>query len=168
MSSPRPRPLKSARPKSPRQSRRGVAASHVIEAPRLLVKDTGTGRGRGVFAGRAFTAGEIVETAPVLLLKLPFDRLPELLKTYVFDWDMLAGIPGTHAVALGFGSLYNHANPASMRYQADARACSIAYVAARDIGAGEELTINYNAQGGVAEWPDDNWFERFDIALIDE
>jgi hypothetical protein len=142
-------------------------ASGRIEIPRLSVQDTGTGRGRGVFAGRGFAAGEIVETAPVLLLKLPFDRLPELLKTYVFDWEMLAGIPGTHAVALGFGSLYNHANPASMCYRADARACTILYVAARDIRAGEELTINYNAQGGVAEWHDDNWFERFDIALID-
>lgn len=165
---PRPTRQKSAPPQRPRRSRLDGADPAPADAPRLVVKDTGTGRGRGVFAGRAFAAGEIVETAPVLLLKVPFDRLPELLKTYVFDWEVLAGVPGTHAVALGFGSLYNHANPANLCYRADARASRILYVAARGIDAGDELTINYNAQGGVAEWPDDNWFERFDIALINE
>ena len=137
-----------------------------IEPAALVIRDTGTAKGKGVFAQRAFRAGEVVEAAPVLVLKCDFDDLPELLKTYVFDWATLAGVPGSHAVALGFGSMYNHDNPATMCYTADARAGVMRYVAARDIAAGEELTINYNAEGGVHECDDDNWFERNDIALI--
>lgn len=137
-----------------------------LPAAWLEIHDTGTAKGRGVYARRHFAAGEEVEAAPVLVLKGEFDELPELLKTYVFNWESLAGIPGTHAIALGFGSLYNHDNPASLCYRADARAAVMRFVAARDIAAGEELTINYNADGGVNEWPDDNWFERHDIARI--
>jgi SET domain-containing protein len=137
-----------------------------IESPPLAIQDTGTSKGRGVFARRAFAKDEVVEVAPVLVIKGDFDDLPELLKTYVFDWETLTGVPNAHAVALGYGSIYNHANPASLYYQADARASLLRYRAARDIQAGEELTINYNAEGGVHEWADDNWFERFDIALI--
>lgn len=137
-----------------------------IEAAPLVIRDTGTARGKGVFACKAFRCGEVVEVAPVLVLKCDFDDLPELLKTYVFDWATLAGVPGSHAVALGFGSMYNHDNPATLCYQADVRAGAMRYVAARDIAAGEELTINYNAEGGVHECDDDNWFERNDIMLI--
>jgi SET domain-containing protein len=139
-----------------------------IESPALAVLDTGTAKGRGVFARRPFAAGEVVETAPVLVLKGDFDELPELLKTYVFDWETLTGVPNAHAVALGYGSMYNHANPATMRYEADARRAVMRYVAARDIAPGEELTINYNGLGGVHESADNNWFERFDIALIED
>lgn len=147
---------------------RSAAIAPAIEAPALLIRETGTAKGRGVFASRDFRQGEVVEVAPVLVLKCDFDDLPELLKTYVFDWETLTGVPRAHAVALGYGSMYNHANPASLCYQADARTAVMRYVAARDIRRGEELTINYSAEGGTHESPDNNWFERFDIALIKE
>lgn len=53
-----------------------------------------------------------------------------------------------HAVALGYGSLFNHDNPASLRYEADPGNLSLRFIATRDIAAGEELTINYNAPQG--------------------
>ncbi len=137
-----------------------------VPFPSLAIRDTGTAKGKGVFSQRTFCKDEVVEVAPVLVLKGDFDNLPELLKTYVFDWETLAGVPRAQAVALGFGSMYNHGNPANMRYVADARAGVMRYIAVRDIPANEELTINYNAQGGLPEWDDNNWFERFDIALI--
>lgn len=143
-----------------------AAVAPTIESPELAIRDTGTAKGRGVFASRDFRAGELVETAPVLVLKGDFDELPELLKTYVFDWETLTGVPNAHAIALGYGSMYNHANPASLCYQADARTAVMRYVAARDIRRGEELTINYSAEGGTNVSDDENWFERFDIALI--
>lgn len=142
--------------------------SLLIEAPDLCIRDTGTARGKGVFSKRAFAKGEVVEVAPVLVLKTDFDLLPKLLKTYVFDWDSLTGLAGRYAVALGYGSMYNHSNPASLQYVADARHGVMRYVAARDIEAGEELTINYNAEGGVPEWDDDNWFERAEIDVIED
>ncbi|MEI7444699.1 MAG: SET domain-containing protein [Burkholderiales bacterium] len=138
-----------------------------IDAPDLCIRDTGTAKGKGVFSTCRFARGEVVEVAPVLVLKTDYDTLPALLKTYVFDWTALTGVPRSQAVALGFGSMYNHDNPANLRYVADPRRNLMRYVAARDIEVGEELTINYNAEGGAHEWhDDDNWFERVGIELI--
>jgi hypothetical protein len=139
----------------------------LMTRPDLCIRDTGPERGRGVFALRRFAADELVEAAPILVLKVDYDSLPAQLKTYVFDWTALTGVPRSQAVALGYGSMYNHANPANLRYIADARANVMRYVAVRDIGPDEELTINYNALGGVHEWDDDNWFERAEIEMVD-
>ena len=138
----------------------------LIDSPKLCIKDTGTARGKGVFAVRRYAEGDVVEVAPVLVMKTDYDNLPELLKTYVFDWQALTGVPGRQALVLGYGSMYNHANPANLQYVADARNNVMRYIAARQIKANEELTINYNALGGVPEWDDDNWFERVDIDVI--
>lgn len=133
----------------------------------IEIRDTGTARGRGVFALRPFKKGELVEVAPVLVLKTEFDELPQLLRTYVFDWETLTGISNAHAVALGFGSMYNHSNPANLIYQADGREGVMRYFAARAIRAGAELTINYNAKGGSPVSEDNNWFDRHDIRIIE-
>lgn len=137
-----------------------------IHPPELCVKDTGTGKGRGVFALRSFAKGEVVEVAPVLVLRTDYDALPALLKTYVFDWTTLTGVPRSQGVALGYGSMYNHGNPANLRYEADARQAVMRYVTVRDIASGEELTINYNGLRGAPEWDDDNWFDRVGIDVI--
>ncbi|MFM1987428.1 MAG: hypothetical protein RJA99_385 [Pseudomonadota bacterium] len=138
-----------------------------IDSPDLCIRDTGTAKGKGVFSRRRFAEGEVVEVAPVLVLKTGYDTLPALLKTYVFDWTALTGVPRSQGVALGYGSMYNHDNPANLRYVADARRGVMRYIAARDIEPGEELTINYNAEGGVHEWhEDDNWFERVGLEPI--
>ena len=134
-----------------------------IHPPDVYVADTRTARGRGVFAGRAFRKGEVVEVAPVIVLE---NREVELigntvLRTYDFDWRVLAGTghPAT-AIAGGYGSLYNHSNPANLRYRADPDTPALVFTAVRAIECGEELTINYNARGGGAAWHDDNWFEQ--------
>lgn len=133
----------------------------------IEVRDTGTERGRGVFALRSFKKGELVEVAPVLVLKTDFEDLPQLLRTYVFDWETLTGITQSHAVALGFGSMYNHSNPSNLVYKADGREGVMRYFAARAIRAGTELTINYNAMGGSPVCEDNNWFDRHDIRIIE-
>lgn len=138
-----------------------------LSPPSLTIRDTGTPKGRGVFATRDIRSGDVVEVAPVLVLKTGFESLPDLLKTYVFNWTALTGVPRGQAVALGYGSMYNHGNPANLRYIADARRNVMRYVAARDIAAGEELTINYNASGGAPESDEDTWFENVGIDVID-
>ena len=137
-----------------------------FESPDLCIRDTGTDKGNGVYARRSFGEGETVEIAPVLVMKAAFSSLPAALKTYAFDWTALTGIPGRQALPLGYGSMYNHANPANLRYVADPRAGVMRYVAVRKINAGEELTINYNAKGGGHVCDDDNWFERQGVAVI--
>lgn len=130
-----------------------------LKPPDVCVRDTGTPKGRGVFALRAFAGGEVVEVCPVVLFRMPFERLPEEIKTMVFNWEQLAGTRNTQALALGYGSLYNHANPASLRYEADGSGLLLRLVAVRDIAAGEELNINYDVAGGEAEPGDEYWFE---------
>lgn len=140
-----------------------------ITPPSVYIKDTGTGKGRGVFAARRFADKETIEICAVVLFRTHYNVLPKTIKTLIFDWETLAGQARTHALALGYGSFYNHANPANLRYEADAENDLLHFVAVRNIEAGEELTINYCAEGGAAvcdEENDNNWFEKNKIPLI--
>ena len=102
----------------------------------------------------------------MILFQVPFAALPEELKKLVFNWGVLANTTDSQALALGFGSLHNHDNPSNMRYVADPENLTLQFFAVRDIKAGEELTINYNAIGGGACWSDNNWFERMNVEPI--
>jgi SET domain-containing protein len=123
------------------------------------IKDTGTPKGRGVYASRAIGAGEVVEVCPVIVLPFGFRQLSQPLRRYVFNWGALAKKPESQAIALGYGSMYNHANPANVRYEAVPELRCMRYIAARDIAADEELTINYNAASGDIASERDNWFD---------
>ena len=137
-----------------------------ILPPAVYVGDTGTPKGRGAFAARAFCAGELVEACPVVPFHLGVGDLPTGIERIMFGWGFLIGEPGPQAIVLGYGSVYNHDNPANMRYEADAGDQVLRFVAVRDIEVDEELTVNYNALGGGAEWDDDAWFRRMKIKPI--
>jgi hypothetical protein len=143
-----------------------VSRALLLRPPDVYVKETGTPIGRAVFASRAFEESEIVELCPVVLFTFPQYDLPIEIGTRLFAWQSLGGIDGEHAFALGYGNLYNHDNPASMRYEADESGLLLRFTANRLIAADEELTINYNATGGGAECHDDNWFDLNNIARI--
>lgn len=136
-----------------------------IQPPTGIVRDTGTPMGRGVFATRAIAADELIEACPVLRLTTPILELPEEIRRVVFQWEALAGEPGVLALALGHGSLYNHANPANARYAAAADGDSLIIHAARPIAAGEQITINYNAALGAPCSEADNWFADRGVEL---
>lgn len=112
-----------------------IQSSDLIEVKRT------PGKGRGVFARQFIPKGSVVERAPVLVipeaevLEAPGDPL---LLNYVFEWGK-----GTVALALGFGSLYNHSYSPNARYDDEGQQTKV-YTALRDIRAGEEITINYN------------------------
>lgn len=137
-----------------------------ITPPSVYVKDTGTPKGRGVFAARRFGAGEVVEECPVVLFKKPFEVLHRELKTVVFHWEVPEGAAATQALALGYGSLYNHSNPSNLRYETDREGLVLRLVAVREIEPGEELTINYNADGGAHVSDEDWWFEEKGVERI--
>jgi len=138
----------------------------IIQPPEVYVKDTETEKGRGAYALRDFKEGELVEECPVIILLRPIDLLPPRLKTMVFNWGALTNTSASSALSLGFGSMYNHANPASLRYEANLENQSMRYFAVRDIKKDEELTINYNAGGGSHISDKDTWFEGRGIKLI--
>jgi len=120
-----------------------LTQSPLIEVKRIK------GKGRGVFAKQFIPAGTVIERVPVLVF--PMDNpLADRLSDYVFMWGR-----GTVALALGYGSLYNHSYTPNARYD-DIRQQSKEFTAIRDIEAGEEITVNYNGE------PGDNsevWFE---------
>ena len=137
-----------------------------LNPPNVYVKETGTAKGRGVFAARAFGAGELVEVCPVILFRKPYEVLHKELKTVVFHWQVPEGARATQALALGYGSLYNHSNPSNLRYETDGEALLMRFVAVREIAADEELTINYNADGGAHVSEDEWWFDEKGIDLV--
>ncbi len=112
------------------------------------------GKGRGVFATRPFRAGEEIERVPVLVmpadvLALGPDSSP--LPDYCFVWGVQ-----TVALALGYGSLYNHSFDPNARYDDIGRQTKV-FTAIRDIAAGEEITVNYNGD------PEDQSAVDFDV-----
>jgi SET domain-containing protein len=103
------------------------------------------GKGRGVFARRPIEDGEIIERVPVIVLPAEHvgdDPNHNPLVGYVFAWGR-----GTVALALGYGSLYNHSFEPNARYE-DVGVRTKRFVAIRDIRAGEEITVNYNGEPG--------------------
>jgi SET domain-containing protein len=119
------------------------------------------GKGRGVFARRLIADGEIIERVPVIVV--PAEQIRDAhgqddLLRYVYEWGQ-----GTVALALGYGSLYNHSYEPNARYE-DLDGRTKLFVALREIGAGEEITINYNGE------PDDRspvWFDVVDRSYSD-
>ena len=97
------------------------------------------GKGRGVFARRAIRKGEVFETCPVLVL--PAGTIEDFstgFGPYVFEWG-----EGKVALALGFGSLYNHSYRPNARYD-DVGPQTKEFTALKDIEPGEEIVVNYN------------------------
>lgn len=138
----------------------------VILPPDVYVADTGTSKGRGVFANRDFLKGEIVERAPVVILLRPFDQLPPRLQPLLFNWGSLTHAAPCSAIALGFGSIYNHDNPSNMQFAADVESSLLIYTTVRAIKKHEELTVNYNSGDGSNTSDGNRWFDQFGITPI--
>ena len=96
------------------------------------------GKGRGVFARRSIRKGEEIERVPVLVYSVEESEAGTILPHYCFAWGK-----GTVALALGYGSLYNHSYRPNARYD-DVGPRTKTFTALRDIAAGEEITVNYN------------------------
>ena len=116
--------------------------------------------GRGVFAVRDFAAGELVDTAPVILGSGDRGLVPGWIERFLYDWRAIGGTGADHAVALGYGSLYNSSTHASLTFRAAESNDAIEFHAGRDISAGEQLTINYSSLHGEADSDDNRWFDE--------
>lgn len=97
------------------------------------------GINRGVFAGRRFKEGEVVERCPVIpITEDDFKRLEgTALDCYPFSFHG----NGT-CIVLGYGSLYNHSYSPNVYWYDDA--LEKVFYALRDIEEGEELLYDYN------------------------
>jgi SET domain-containing protein len=121
----------------------------------LLVKQSPS-RGRGVFAARRFCVGEVIEVCPVIALSSDDAiRLDDThLYNYYFGWG--ADNKGA-AIALGFGSLYNHSYDPNAAYRKNQADSMISIIALKPIAPEDEIFIRYNF--GDTENSGQLWFE---------
>jgi SET domain-containing protein len=98
------------------------------------------GKGRGVFARQPIPAGALIERAPVIVVQAgQWEGMERtILFEYFFAWQEHS------ALALGYGSLYNHSYSPNARYMKMFNEDIIEIIALRDIAMGEEILINYH------------------------
>ena len=133
-----------------------------VTLEKLVIAETGSTLGRGIFAGRHFETGEVVEVAPVVLLALKTQPFPGTIRRLVYNWSQ------THvALALGYGSLYNHSDQPNLVFTRDTISLSITFKALREIHAGEQLTISYDYTGSGESPRKRSWFEIHKVEKID-
>src|SRR3989338_5982455 len=100
--------------------------------------------GRGVFAASNIEKGELIEQCPVIEM-MEADIRATLegisLRNYYFIWG---NERDRAAVALGYGSIYNHSFEPNARYDKLIEEKRIDFVALKTIPKNEEITVNYN------------------------
>jgi uncharacterized protein len=101
------------------------------------------GKGRGVFARRRIFKGEVIERVPMIVLtakEFEEDLSGTSLANYCFAWGR-----NQVALALGYGSIYNHSYTPNARYD-DVGPRTKVFSALRVIEPDEEITVNYNGK----------------------
>src|SRR5262245_22152278 len=101
---------------------------------------------------RPLRAGETIERPPVIAI--PRDQVPLIRDTcldhYKYEWGEK---DDEAAIALGYGSLYNHSYKPNARFEFHETEHCLEFIALRDIEPDEEITINYNNLGPDAAKP---------------
>lgn len=104
-------------------------------------------KGRGVFARTLIPEGTVFERVPLLVMPaedILAGEQSRMLQGYIFEYKKKV------ALALGYGSLYNHSYTPNARYD-DAGRQTKEFSALRDILPGEEITINYNGAEDIMD-----------------
>ena len=116
------------------------------------------GAGRGVFAKKTIKKGELVETCPIIeVSKHDTSNLKEsILVTYFFYFGKNKE---KLAMALGFGSIYNHSDKPNIRYKIKQKEEIIEFVAIKTINRNEEITFNYSDNQNSKNKKMPLWFE---------
>lgn len=111
-----------------------------------------TKTGRGVIAVLPFNVDQEIERCPVIIASKEDIAYLEktILNDYIFEWQ------DGCAVALGYGSLYNHSCTPNAAYEHQYDTREFVFYALRAITPGEEITVNYN---GVESSSRPLWFK---------
>nr|MBI5455972.1 SET domain-containing protein-lysine N-methyltransferase [Candidatus Levybacteria bacterium] len=112
--------------------------------------------GRGVFTICDIKKNEIIEKCPVI--EVPKHDMANLNESFLVTYFFYFGKKKERlAVALGFGSIYNHTHKPNAKYQIKPDENCINFIALKDIKKDEEITINYNP--GIPKNKSSLWFE---------
>jgi SET domain-containing protein len=100
-------------------------------------------KGRGVFTDSPISKDTLIERCPVI--EIPALQSGHIDVTVLYDYYFGWGQDNQEiAIALGYGSLYNHSFSPNAVYVKNLSDQTIDYVALRDIEPGEEILVNYN------------------------
>jgi uncharacterized protein len=124
------------------------------QIPGLYVVHT-EDRGRAVYCSNDINEGNLVEVCQIIVI--PAVELPIIHRTVLHDYYFVWGEEADQcAIALGFGSLYNHQVWSNADFLLDYENNTIDIFAIKDIPAGTEITLNYHGESG-----DDStlWFD---------
>ncbi|NNF23066.1 MAG: SET domain-containing protein-lysine N-methyltransferase [Saprospiraceae bacterium] len=114
---------------------------HLTQIPGLYIAVSDLG-GKGVFTSSAITKGDLIEICPLIILSAVDTSLIHKTKLhdYYFVWD---DKQKTSAIALGFGSIYNHSPNPNAEFNVDHSEEYIRFSALKNIMAGEEIKTKY-------------------------
>jgi len=126
------------------------------QLPGLYIEEV-ENKGRAVFSSSDIPEGSTIEICPVILLNEDDREIIHRtsLHDYYFIWDLEKL---NAAIALGYGSIYNHSSKANAEFEILFDSKEIKIFAIKDIPAGEEITINY--QGIKDSRFSDLWFKE--------
>ena len=105
----------------------------------------------GMYCTEDIARDSVIEICPVILIPIAQAKMIDrehVLYSYYFEWKKK-----TIALALGYGSLYNHAPTPNAFFEMDYAHQHIIFKAGEDIAAGTEIVIDYHAGNpGEAVW----------------
>ena len=110
--------------------------------PQLYIADSDLA-GRGVFTAIDIPAGSIIEVCPVIIV--PEKEAQLIQETILYDYYFIWGDTEKEiAIALGYGSLYNHSFEPNAFFESDFESTIITIICKKDIVSGDEILVNYN------------------------
>ena len=99
-------------------------------------------KGRCVHSSGDIVEGDLIEVSPVIVF--PEQDLNKIHNTHLHDYYFLWGEKRDQgAIALGYGSLYNHSESPNASFEIDLSGEEIRFYCIKDISPGEEITISY-------------------------
>jgi hypothetical protein len=86
--------------------------------------------------------------------------LPKEFQHRVFNWKKMSGSGERNAIALGYGSMYNHSERPNLLWDADSDLEVIKFIARRNIDPNEQLTIHYEQERDGSYSSSKRWFSK--------
>lgn len=126
----------------------------MLHIPGLYIQDT-EDKQRAVYTAHEVNPGDVIEICHVIMIpKGDVETVHStILHDYYFVWP---DDSGRLALALGYGSIYNHSATPNAEIVFDLDAHTIIFQCIQTIAAGDEICIDY--QGGVKNAPS-LWFD---------
>lgn len=128
-------------------------SNYVFKVPQKVEVRYTKNKHRGVFATANIKKGEVIEVCPAWILPYKDKKLVD--KTMVLDYYFYWGPKNQPAIALGYGSLYNHSYTPNAEYEQKVKQKLFVFRAIKNIKKGEEICTNYN---GDWDSQDEVWF----------